>query len=273
LVSVANVLLVGAVGALTGTLGAALGIGGGVFLVPLLVLGLDVPIRTAAGISLVAVIATSSAVTARSRVRNLINLRLGMLLEVATTTGGLTGGLTTRLVPEHTLIATFAVASAGIGIATLSRLRHRNIILDPDADIGWLGSRFHEEESGGLVSYRVRRLPLAFGASFVAGTLSSLLGIGGGVLKVPVLNTWCGVPMRVAAATTAFLVGVTAVSAVPLYYAHGDIVPPLAAAAVLGVLAGSRAGFRLTARAQAKWLKVLLACVLFLVSALMFARL
>lgn len=258
---------------LTGTLGGALGIGGGVFLVPALVLGLDVPIRTAAGISLTAVIATSSAVSSRPGVRNLINLRLGMLLEVATTAGGLTGGLAARFVAERTLITLFAVASAGIGIAMLGRLRHRNIILDPEADIGWLGGRFHEEESGGLVAYRVRRLPLALAASLVAGTLSSLLGIGGGMLKVPVLNAWCGVPIRVAAATSAFLVGVTAVSAVPLYYAHGDIIPPLAAAAVLGVLAGTRAGFALSARAQAKWLKFLLACVLFLVSALMFMRL
>ena len=92
----------------------------------------------------------------------------------------------------------------------LTRLQRRNVILDPSVDPGVLGGRFYEDESGGIVTYRVKRLPVAIAASFVAGNVSSLLGIGGGIIKVPVLNAWCGVPLRAAAATSAFMIGVTA---------------------------------------------------------------
>ena len=109
-------------------------------------------------------------------------------------------------------------------------------------------------------------------ASFAAGNLSSLLGIGGGVIKVPVLNAWCGVPLRAAAATSAFMIGVTATAGAVIYYGHGQLVPILAAAAVLGVQLGTWAGLRFGARTSAKWLKLLMAVILLAVAALMFSR-
>jgi uncharacterized membrane protein YfcA len=154
----------------------------------------------------------------------------------------------------------------------LSRLNRRNVILDPSIEPGMLGGRYYEEESGGTVTYRVKRLPVALAASFVAGNVSSFLGIGGGVIKVPVLNAWCGIPLRAAAATSAFMIGVTATAGAVIYYGHGQLIPALAAAAVLGVQLGSWGGMRFGARASAKWLKLLMAIVLFVVSALMFVR-
>src|SRR5207237_10421232 len=133
--------------------------------------------------------------------------------------------------------------------------RHRpNAMRDPLADPGVRGGRFYEEESGGMVTYRVKRLPVALPAASIAGNLSSLLGIGGGVIKVPALNAWCGVPLRAAAATSAFMIGVTAAGGAVFYYGHGLLVPPLAAAAVLGVQLGSWAGLRFGARAPASQL-------------------
>jgi uncharacterized membrane protein YfcA len=123
-----------------------------------------------------------------------------------------------------------------------------------------------------MVTYRVKRLPVALAASFIAGNVSSFLGIGGGVIKVPVLNAWCGVPLRAAAATSAFMIGVTATAGAVIYYGHGQLIPALAAAAVLGVQLGSWSAMRLGARTSAKWLKLMLAIVLFVVSALMFVR-
>jgi uncharacterized membrane protein YfcA len=105
-------------------------------------------------------------------------------------------------------------------------------------------------------------------ASFLAGNVSGLLGIGGGILKVPVLNAWCGVPMRAAAATSALMIGVTAVASAPIHYANGYIRPALAAAAILGVLVGSRGGLWLGAQARAKWLKLLMVAVLLVVAAI-----
>lgn len=265
-------LAVVVMGVLAGLLGALLGLGGGVFLVPFLVVVQGLPFRQAAGISLMTVIATSSAVSARAAGKQLINLRLGMVLEVGTTLGGLFGGLTAQVLSQRALTALFAVVTAIIAVVMLMRLEKRNVILDGD-DPGRLGGRFHDPETGREVVYRVKRLPLGLFVSFLAGNVSGLLGVGGGILKVPALVSWCGVPMRAAAATSALMIGVTAVATAPIYYAHGDVVPPLAAAAVLGVLVGSHGGLRLAARLHVRWLKVLMVVVLGLVSAVMFARL
>jgi uncharacterized membrane protein YfcA len=260
-----------AAGIVAGGAGALLGIGGGVFLVPLLNVGFGVPIGAAAAVSLVAVIATSSAVSAGAVGKGLINLRLGMTLEVATAGGSLLGGVTAHLLSQSTVQALFAAVASLSAVVTLSRLNRRNV-LDASADPGTLGGCYYEDESGAVVTYRVKRLPLAIAASFVAGNVSSLLGIGGGVIKVPVLNAWCGVPLRPAAATSVFMIGVTAAAGAVIYYGHGQLVPELAAAAVLGVQLGSWGGMRLGRRASARDLKVLLAVVLFAVAALMTVR-
>ncbi|RPJ84677.1 MAG: sulfite exporter TauE/SafE family protein [Acidobacteria bacterium] len=259
-------------GAAAGALGALLGLGGGVFLVPLLVLVFDVPMRVAVGISLTTVIATSSVATSGAVGRSLINLRLGMLLEVATTAGGLTGGLVAVLISPRALQRLFGVVAISGALVMFSRLQKRNVILDPSAQPGRLGGRYFEDESGAVVTYRVKRLPLAMFVSFLAGSVSSLLGLGGGILKVPALNAWCGVPLRAAAATSAFMIGVTATAGAVIYYGRGEIVPWMASASILGVMIGSRGGFRIGAVASARWLKLMLIAVLLAVSVLMFLR-
>jgi uncharacterized membrane protein YfcA len=269
--SLAIVAAVILAGSIAGCLGSLLGIGGGVFLVPFLNLGLGLDFKIAMAISLMTVIATSSVVSAGTAGRQLINLRLGMLLEIASTLGGLLAGITVERLTSRTLSLLFAVVTAAIAALTISRLERRNV-LEASADTGALGGRFYDEDTGREVTYRVKRLPLAMFVSLVAGSVSGALGIGGGILKVPVLNAWCGVPMRAAAATSALMIGVTAVSSVPLQYARGYVNPPLAAAAVLGVLAGSRGGFWFGGKARVKWLKLLMAGVLGAVSLLYFSR-
>jgi len=261
-----------AMGILAGSMGALLGIGGGVFLVPFLVLVLDVPMKVAVGTSLCTVIATSSAVSAGRLGRQLINLRLGMLLEVATTIGGLTGGLVAASISAQTLQRLFGVVTAAAALVMVRRLDRRNVITDASVDPGRLGGRYHEDESGGEVVYRVKRMPLAMIVSLAAGSVSSLLGIGGGIIKVPAMNAWCGVPLRAAAATSAFMIGVTATAGAVIYYGRGEIIPWVAASTVLGVLVGSRVGLRISARAKARWQKLLLVVVLLLVCVLMFMR-
>ena len=265
-------LVIFVAGAVAGGLGIALGLGGGIFLVPFLTLALGFPLKTAAAVSLSTVIATSSAVSARRAGNQLINLRFGMLLEVATTVGSLLGGITAQLVAESTLQRLFGLVAFAVAAVMLARANRRNVILDPHVDPGRLGGRFYEEESGGVVTYRVKRLPLALSASFVAGNVSSLLGIGGGIIKVPVLNAWCGMPMRAAAATSAMMIGVTASGGAIIYYGHGDLQPLLAAPAVLGVQLGSWAGLRLVRGAPVKWLKILMAALLLVVAVLMYVR-
>lgn len=242
-----------------------LGLGGGVFLVPFLNVVLGFPLNVASGVGLMTVVATSS-VVARGMTGGAVNLRLGMVLQIAAAAGGYFGGSYARRVPESLLQGVFSAVTAVIALIMLSRLERRNVILDSSVAVGRFGGRYFEEESGREVAYRTRRLPAAFGVSLAAGSVSGLLGLGGGILQVPALNAWCGVPLRAAAATSAIMIGITAAASAPLYYFRGDIVPPLAAAAVVGTFMGSRAGMWFAGRARAKWLKVLMASVLAFVS-------
>jgi uncharacterized membrane protein YfcA len=265
------IVAVALAGSVAGALGSLLGIGGGVFLVPFLNAGLGIDFRVAAATGLMTVMATSSVVSAGRAGHGLINLRLGMLLEVATTAGGLIAAFTVVFLSNHVLNLIFAVVTTTIAILMLTRLDRRNV-LDASQSPGRLGGRFHDDDTGRDVVYRVKRLPLGLSASFLAGYVSGTLGIGGGILKVPVLNAWCGMPMRAAAATSALMIGVTAAASAPQYFARGEVNPPVAAAAVLGVLAGSRLGFRFGGRAPVKWLKLLMAGVLAAVSILYFGK-
>lgn len=250
------------VGGAAGCVGVMLGVGGGIFLVPFLNLVVGLPFQSAAAVSLVTIIATSTLSTTNAHQRELANRKLAFLLEAFTAPAALIAAYWAQYVPEPTLRRIFAFTAFGIAAIMLTRINKRNVVLDPDFETGSFGARFYEAESGAVVSYRVKRLPVACGVSALAGVLSGLLGIGGGILKVPVLNAICGVPMRAAAATSAFMIGMTvAASAIP-YYVHGDIVPHVAAATVLGVLLGGRIGVWFVARAKVRWLKLLFIAML-----------
>ncbi len=250
-------------GAASGLVGAMLGIGGGVFLVPLLTLAFGVPIRAAVAASLVSVIATATASSTVNLDRGLVNMRLAMALEVATSVGGLGGGLAASLLTSQQLFLIFGATLATMGALMVMRSGRRNVIADTSVDPGRLGGRLQEGDT--TYVYRLRRMPLALGASLVAGAVSGLLGLGGGIIKVPVLNTFCGVPIRVAAATSAFMIGVTAAASVFVYFSRGDVVLPLASAVALGALAGSVVGARLGQRVEARALKIFMAVVLLVV--------
>jgi uncharacterized membrane protein YfcA len=196
-----------------------------------------------------------------------VNFRLGMALEVATTIGGLAGGLVSAALQPRQLFATFGVTLAAMGLIMALRAGRRNVIADAGADPGLLGGRI--EEGGRTYVYRLRRAPLATAASLLAGSISGLLGLGGGIIKVPVLNAFCGIPIRVAAATSAFMIGVTASASAFVYYGRGDVNLGLAAAIAIGALPGSLAGARLTQAVEARSLKVLMAGILLLVGAQM----
>jgi uncharacterized membrane protein YfcA len=259
--------LLALLGAATGLVGSLLGLGGGVFLVPLLALALDVPLRTAIAASLVSVIATASASSTVNLEKGLVNVRLGMVLEMGTSVGGLAGGIVAALLTQRQLFLAFGGTLAAMGCVMALRSGRRNVIPDPGVDPGPLGGRLVEGERSYV--YHPRRLPLALAASVVAGAISGLLGLGGGIVKVPVLNAFCGIPIRVAAATSAFMIGVTAAASVFVYYARGDLAPSLAAAVVLGAMPASLLGARLSHHVEARSLKLMMAVILLVVGARM----
>ena len=256
----ASPLLLFVTGAATGLLGSMLGLGGGVLLVPLLTLALGVPIRVAIAASLISVMATAIASASVNLDRGLVNLRLGLLLEVATASGALLGGLVAAYLSPRQLYVIFAVTMASMGVVMALRSGRRNVMTDLSADVGVLGGRLQEGET--VYVYQVRRLGVGVFASLVAGAISGLLGLGGGIVKVPILNTFCGIPIRVAAATSTFMIGITTAASAFLYYGRGEIALPLTAAVALGALPGSLVGARISERVATRSLKLLMAIVL-----------
>ncbi|MGE5577464.1 MAG: sulfite exporter TauE/SafE family protein [Syntrophothermus sp.] len=251
----------------SGVLGSMLGLGGGVFLVPLLTLGLHLPIHFAIGTSIVAVVATSSAAAGVYTLSGLTNLRLGMILEIATTIGAITGGLTAALVSRQTLNILFAlVLLYTAGSMLVNRKRPESF---SEAAVAWtpgeeqeclkLSAAFYDEAARREVRYQVRHLPLGAFVSFLAGNLSGLLGIGGGIIKVPTMNLVMGIPIKAAAATSNFMVGVTAATSAFVYYSRGYINPFYAAPAAIGIFLGAQAGSRLAKKTRSKILVKLFA--------------
>ncbi len=271
-------------GGLTGALGAVLGTGGGVFLIPMLVLGFGVPMHVAVATSLMSVVATSSAVASVNVERGTANMRLGMTLELATTLGALAGGLTAGLLAARALEGLFAVVLLPVAyLMWRGRTGHgpqepsdsasqSSSPADDPEDLGALGARFHDDAEQRDVSYQVRRLPAGMGIAFLAGNLSGLLGIGGGVFKVPALHLLCHVPIKAAAATSNFMIGVTAAASAFLYYGRGEVHPSLTASAVLGVLAGSAIGSVANRYIGGTSVRTLFAALLGLVAIWMLAR-
>ena len=260
--SLLSTLAILAGGLVTGVLGAMVGIGGGVLLVPFLILVMHVPIHHAIGASIVAVIATSSAAASAYVRDELTNIRLGMTLELATTTGAILGSITAALLSREILSAIFAVFLFITAVSMFRRHEEQSAHVFTEADPGPLGATYHDPYLKKDVTYAVRRLPLGMIVSFIAGNVSGLLGIGGGVIKVPAMTLGMGVPMKAAAATSNFMIGVTAVASAYIYYAHGFVDPGVAAPVAIGVFLGALAGTRLSKKVAGGLLARVLAVVM-----------
>jgi uncharacterized membrane protein YfcA len=268
----------------TGLLGAILGTGGGVFLIPILVIGLNIPMHHAVATSIVTVIATSSAVASANVERGTANMRLGMTLEIATALGALTGGLVAAWLSASTLEVLFgflllpvaALMWRGKGHESAPVLEAQNSHTPVQAEakereLDVLGGQY-EERGMGAVRYRVQRLWAGLGISYIAGNVSGLLGVGGGIFKVPALHLVCGVPIKAAAATSNFMIGVTAAASATLYYGRGDVWPALTAAVTLGVLFGSVVGSLLNRRIEGRIVQKVFALLLLATSLEMLYR-
>lgn len=271
-----NAALLVFAGALTGVLGAILGIGGGVLLIPVLVIVLELPMHEAVATSIISVIATSTAVATTNVERGTANMRLGMTLEIATSLGAIAGGLTAGVLSPRTLEMLFAVVIVPTSILMWrGRAEAATYGKSPEPatpDVGRLGASYDDPASGGSVNYRVERLSAGMLIAFVAGNLSGLLGIGGGVFKVPALHLLCRVPVKAAAATSNFMIGVTAVASAFLYYGRGEVRPAITAAVVLGVLAGSAVGSVVNQYLRGKVINRLFAVLLIAVAVQMLYR-
>ena len=251
----------------SGAAGALLGLGGGIFLVPLLVYVLGVPMQLAAGASILAVIATSSAAAASYVEEELTNIRLGMFLELATTLGAVTGAFLAFAAGDAALQVIFGFCLLYSSAFMFLQQRRAGTIWfrrpnDRVAERLSLGGGYHDKATGEDVAYGVDRSPLILGISYVAGVVSGLLGIGGGAIKVPAMNVVGGVPMKAAVATSNFMVGVTAAASAMVYIRYGRIDAFITAPVIFGTLIGATLSARATNRLRGSTIKLLFVVVL-----------
>lgn len=239
--SLLQILSILMVSAGAGLFGAVLGVGGGIFVIPFLVLVLHVPMHNAVAASICMVVATSSAAASVNVGKGFVNLKLGMSLETFTVLGAMVGGLAAGHLRGPTLMATFGAVLIPISYLMILKIPTRREVAE-GTDVGRLGGAYYDPTEGRTIRYSVRRVPAAFGISLLAGAVSGLLGLGGGIFKVPAMNLFCGVPMKAATTTSNFMIGVTAAGSAFLYLGRGEVHPLLAGAAVLGVLLGSIGG-------------------------------
>ncbi|MGA9363758.1 MAG: sulfite exporter TauE/SafE family protein [Bacteroidota bacterium] len=264
--------LIFAGGIVTGVLGALLGLGGGVFFIPYLVLLLGVPIHQAIATGIVCVIATSSAAASVNVERKFTNIRLGMVLEVATTAGAILGGFTANALSGAVLSKVFGGLLFLVAFLMIRRVWMGRDAAATAGENGWIRGSYFDPAANREVTYTVRRLPVALSFSLIAGNLSGLLGIGGGVIKVPAMNLLCGVPMKAATATSNFMIGVTAVASAFIYYANNRIHPVITCAAVIGVLVGSMVGTTISAKIHGRTIALIFTLVLLILGIQMILR-
>jgi uncharacterized membrane protein YfcA len=238
-------------GIAAGLLGSMTGLGGGALIVPLLTIGFGLDIRVAVGASIVSIIATSSGAAAAYVRDHLTNIRIGMLLELGTTLGGLSGAYLTGYLPGGALYVLFGVVLLVSALPTARRLGEElphGVVNDRWANVLRLSGSYPDRVIGEEVAYQVRGVPAGFSMMYFAGVFSGLLGIGAGALKVLVMDTLMRLPMKVSTATSNFMIGVTAAASAGVYFWRGDVVPAVAAPVALGVRIGALAGARMLVR-------------------------
>ena len=245
-----------------GFLGALTGLGGGVVIVPVLALIFKVDIRYAIGASLVSVIATSSGAAVAYVREGLSNIRIGMFLEVATTLGALLGAYLMAKISSHWIVIIFGVVLLYSAFASFRQRADQAATgpVDPLAKKLELSGTY--PSLNGVEAYTAQRVPLGFGIMFVAGTLSGLLGIGSGAVKVLAMDQAMKLPFKVSTTTSNFMIGVTAAASAGIYFARGYIDPGIAMPVMLGVLGGSLIGTRILVKTRVKTLKSFFALVI-----------
>jgi uncharacterized membrane protein YfcA len=254
-------LLVGSLFA--GVVGALTGLGGGVLLVPMLVLLFHVNLRYAVGASLISVIATSSGAAAAYLSEGYTNLRIGMFLQVAATAGALLGAILAGHLHATTIAVIFGVVLLYSGYLSFRRQEES----EPDRPSDHLAIRLEMEGSypvvGGWKSYRVYNVGGGFALMLAAGTLSGLLGIGSGAVKVLAMDQLMRLPYKVSTTTSNFMIGITAAASAGVYLMSGFIDPGLTMPVMLGVFLGAAAGAKLLMVIPTKPLRIFFSLVIF----------
>ena len=248
---------------LAGFLGSLVGLGGGIIITPALTILFGFDIKYAIGASIVAVIATSSGSAIAFVKDHVSNMRVGMLLEVFTTAGGVVGALMAGVFSSKLLYIFFSLILLNsfygmlkkTGLITKLKKEEEKVENDKYADKYKLNSTYYDKATGETVKYNVTNVPQGSLVMFGAGFASGLLGIGSGAFKVVALDTYMKLPIKVSTATSNFMMGVTATASALIYFFNGTINPAVAAPIAIGTLIGSRTGAKVMQRLDAKYIR------------------
>jgi uncharacterized membrane protein YfcA len=249
----------------------------------MLTLALHLPIHIAIGSSLVAIVATSCTAASIYTKNRLTNVKLGLLLETATAPGAIVGGLVVALLASSLLSALFGVILIYVAYTMLVRQSpiaegntvEGNSAKSNDAPANssqWLSNSYYDRSLSKLVTYKVSHIPQGLGTGFFSGALSSLLGIGGGVVQVPILNMVMGLPMKPTIATSTFMIAITTTVGALIHYYHGHVYPIIVAPLIVGVFLGARLGAELAQRVRGTLLRRIFGVFLFVTALLMFLQ-
>ncbi len=254
---------------LAGFIGSLTGLGGGVVIIPLLTLGFGVDIRYAVGAALVTSIATSSGAAAAYIKEGITNVRIGMFLEIATTTGAVAGAIIAIYLDKKFIAILFGIVLIFSAIRNFQKKETGESFTKSSklSDRLKLNGSYPTEQ--GIVKYKVTNVVAGYWLMTLAGIISGILGIGSGALKVLAMDTAMKIPFKVSTTTSNFMVGVTAAASAVIYLQRGYIDPGLAMPIITGVIIGSFGGSKILPKANVKNLRLLFSIVIFLLAILM----
>jgi uncharacterized protein len=262
-------LLVAAGSFLAGLLGSMTGIGGGLIIVPMLTLLFNVDLRYAIGASLVSIIATSSGAAAAFVREGFTNVRIGVVLEVATTVGALIGAVIAGVTPTNVLSILLGCVLLFSAYRSIKGRSEHDLAKAPDQWAERLRLNSSYPTAKGMQPYAVQNVPAGFALMFLAGILSAMLGIGSGIIKVLAMDQLMRLPFKVSTTTSNFMIGVTAAASAGVYLHRGQIDPVIVFPVMLGVLGGALVGARILTHAPVKPLRILFTTVVVVMATLM----
>ncbi len=257
-------LLVMGMGA--GILGALFGLGGGIIFVPVLMLVFGLAPTEAVAISLIGIIAGSVGASTVFVDKGLSNVRLGLLLEITTATGAIIGAIVATYLEEWILMVIFSII---VYISGYRMFRSQEKVVPPaEGADGRFAFRYEDEAHGECVDYEVQNVKGGMALCTAAGMISSMTGVGGGLVKVPLMNLYMHVPMKAASATSSYMIGITAFSGAITYFLGGQVLLEYAAGVAIGAFLGSVIGTIITRRISARHLRKYFSVVVFLMATL-----
>ncbi len=258
-----------ALGAGAGIMGSLFGLGGGVIFVPVLMLAFGMAPAEAAAVSLVGIVAGSVGASSIFVEKGLANVRLGLLLEVTTTIGAIAGAIIAGLLEDWILSILFCC----VMIYSAFRMTvSPEKAIEPQDTKGRMSFTYKDEANGDDISYEVQNVGKGGLACVFAGMMSSMTGVGGGAIKVPVMNLIMHVPMKAASSTSSYMIGITAFSGAVTYFFSGQLDLPFAGAVAIGAFIGALAGTYLARKMNTKHLRRYFSVVLIIMSALVLLR-